>query len=266
MTMSLDDIDFAERYRQHLRRSERPPKPASDWDKRAAAISHSALGGAYAEAFVHRMNLDGARSLLDVGCGPGTICLPLAPRLERVYGLDYSPAMLACLRDNAHRLGLDNVQPIQRAWEDDWSDVPVCDILVASRSGIVADLDAALEKINHHARLRAYLTQLVGGRFVDGEIAALLGRERPALPDYIYTLNLLHRRGIHPRLDYIETPSRLAGCSRFEDFADKVAWSFGELAGEERAALRDWFEADPEHALRGGAPMRWAFLAWEIPR
>jgi len=74
MTMSLDDIDFAERYRQHLRRSERPPKPASDWDKRGAAMGHSALGGAYAEAFVHRMNLDGARSLLDVGCGPGTIC------------------------------------------------------------------------------------------------------------------------------------------------------------------------------------------------
>jgi len=48
-------------------------------------------------------------------------------------------------------LGLDNVHPLQRAWEDDWSDVPVCGILIASRSGLVEDLDTALEKT--HRRL-----------------------------------------------------------------------------------------------------------------
>ncbi|MCY1279418.1 Methyltransferase domain protein [compost metagenome] len=264
--MSLDDIDFAERYRQHMRCAAHQPKPAGAWDRRAREMSRKSLGGPYSEAFIERMDLTGARSLLDVGCGPGAICLPLAGRLEWVHGLDYSPAMLECLESNARELGLDNVQPILRAWEDDWSDVPVCDILVASRSALVADLDAILERINRHARLRVYMTQLVGGRFIDSEIASVLGRELPpAFPDYIYTINLLYRRGIHPRLDYIQTPSRLAGCERFEEFAEKIAWSFGSLSDDERVALQAWFRADPERARRGGAPMRWAFVSWDVP-
>lgn len=263
--MSLDDIDFAERYRQHMRRAGHQPKPAEAWDRRATEMSRKSLGGPYSEAFIERMDLTGARSLLDVGCGPGAICLPLAGRLERVYALDYSPAMLDCLQGNARQLELDNVQPILRAWEDDWSDVPACDILVASRSAMVADLEAILDRIARHARLRVYMTQLVGGRFVDSEICAVLGRGLPeAFPDYIYTLNLLHRRGLHPRLDYIQTPSRLAGCSSFEAFADKVAWSFGPLSDDERTALQGWFRADPERARRGGAPMRWAFVSWDV--
>ncbi|CAM5256704.1 hypothetical protein SSTU70S_01073 [Stutzerimonas stutzeri] len=199
--MSLDDIDFAERYRQHLRRSARPSKPPSAWDKRAAELAGKPLGGAYTDAFIRLMDLSGARSLLDIGCGPGTLCLPLAAQFERIYALDYSPGMLACLQARLDESGVDNVQPLQCAWEDDWSAVPVCDILIASRSGLVEDLDAALEKIHRHTRLRAYMTQLAGGHFIDPAIARLLGREQASVPDYIYTLNLLHQRGIHPRLD-----------------------------------------------------------------
>lgn len=263
--MSLDDIDFAERYRQHMRRSARTPKPPSAWDKRAAEMAGKPLGGVYTDAFMRLMDLDGARSLLDIGCGPGTLCLPLAGQLERIYALDYSPGMLACLQARIDELGLDNVHPLHCAWEDDWSDVPVCDILIASRSGMVEDLDAALDKIHRHTRLRVYMTQLAGGHFIDPTIASLLGREQPALPDYIYTLNLLHQRGIHPRLDYIELPSRLAGCVTFEEFADKVAWSLGPLDDAQRGALADWYRADPERARQGGAPMRWAFVSWTVP-
>ena len=263
--MSLDDIDFAERYRQHMRRSGRRPKPPSAWDKRAAEMADKPLGGSYTEAFMQRMDLSGARSLLDVGCGPGTLCLPLAAQFEQVYALDYSPGMLASLQARAEHLGLSNVQPLLRAWEDDWDDVPVCDILIASRSGVVDDLDSALEKIHRHTRLRVYMTQLAGGHFVDPAIARLLGREQPALPDYIYTVNLLHQRGIHPHLDYIELPGRLAGSTTFDEFADKVGLSFGPLDEAELSALADWYRADPERARQGGEPMRWALVSWSVP-
>src|SRR5699024_6687902 len=145
--MTLDDIDFAALYREHLRQAGRTPKPASDWDRRAGELNRSSQASRYASDFIGRMNLDGARTLLDIGCGPGTLALPLAARLERVYGLDFSAGMLACLAQNAQEQGLGNVQGIQRAWEEDWSDVPVCDIVVASRSGLVEDLADALDKM-----------------------------------------------------------------------------------------------------------------------
>lgn len=73
------------------------------------------------------------------------------------------------------------------------------DIVVASRSGMVTDLQDALAKLNAHARQRVYMTQLVGGDFIDAELIALLGRQRTSVPDYIYVANLLHAQGIHPR-------------------------------------------------------------------
>lgn len=262
--MTINDIDFAELYREHMRRSGRPSKPASAWDTRAESMSRKPLRGTYSEAFIQRMDLSDAETLLDIGCGPGTIGLLIADQLQQVYGLDYSQVMLDCLMDNARQLGLDNVQPLLRAWEDDWSDVPVCDIVVASRSSAVADMAAAIDKLNAHARKRVYMTSLVGGHFVDPEIAALLGRQNQAFPDYIYIVNILHRLDIHPRLDYIDIPSRLAGTKDFAAFAEKVSWTFGELQDDELAALREWHDADPERARRGGAPMRWAFISWDV--
>lgn len=259
--MTLDDFDFAALYRQHMAQSERRPKPASAWDARAESLGRKPLGGVYAETFISRMDLAGCRSLLDVGCGPGTIGLLLADRLERVIGMDYSPGMLEQLENNARRLGLDNVTPLLRAWEDDWSGVPICDIVVASRSGMVADLQDAIAKLNAHARRRVYMTQLVGGHFIDPELVALLGRQRDSVPDYIYTVNLLHAQGIHPRLSYIEVPSRLAGTRNFVEFAQRL----GELSDEETARLKAWYDADPQRAAAGGAPLRWALIDWAPP-
>lgn len=262
--MIINDIDFAELYREHMRRSGRPRKPASAWDARAENMSRKPLRGAYSDAFIQGMDISGASTLLDVGCGPGTIGLLLAGQMQRVYGLDYSQVMLDCLMENAALHGLDNVQPLLRAWEDDWSDIPVCDIVVASRSSAVEDMAAAIDKLNAHARLRVYMTHLAGGHFVDPQIAALLGRENRAFPDYIYVINILHGLGLHPRLSYIDIPSRLAGAKDFGAFAEKVSWTFGELNGDELAALRGWYDADPARAKRGGAPMRWAFIGWDV--
>lgn len=262
--MKLADIDFAQLYRDHMFESG-GGKPSDEWDRRSADRSRTTVGGAYTEAFIAGMDLSGARTLLDVGCGHGTLCLPLADRFEQIYALDFSQGMLNRLEDNAKKLAVRNAQTIRRAWEDDWSDIPVADILIASRSSAVGDMAALIDKINSHARLRAYVTQLVGGRFIDPQIAALLGRRQTVYPDYIYTINLLYQRGIHPRLHYIETPSRFSTIEDFPGFASKVAWALGDLNEDESRRLYDWYQADPDRARGAGNPMRWAFIGWDIP-
>lgn len=260
---TIDDIDFGNLYREHLRAASRQPKPAADWDARAAGMRRRWRESSYAENFIARMDLAGASTLLDVGCGPGTICLPVATRLERVYGLDYSRAMLEALRENAAERGLTNVEAVHCAWEDDWSDVPVCDIVVASRSTSVQDLSGALAKLDAKARRRVYLTHRVGGRLLDAGAIEALGRELLPPPDYIYVLNILHRMGIHPRLDYLESENRMAAAADFEEFARRLTWSVGELSDEELARLRVWYERSPPATGSGAAPVRWAFISWE---
>ena len=180
---------------------------------------------------------------------------------ERFIGLAVSNAML----ENAAEMQFKNIQPILASWEDDWSDVPICDIAVVSRASIVADMDDALDKLNHHARKKVYMTQLVGGRFVSREIAELLGREDRSFPGHMYIMNMLYQRNIYPTLDYIESASRLAGGSSLEELIDKVRWSFGELSAEDEEKLSAWYQRDPEYAQQGGEPMRWAFMSWTPP-
>lgn len=260
--MTLDAIDFSLLYRQQQALAARTRKTASAWDARAPAMTQRALGSRYAQEFVARMKLQGARSLLDVGCGPGTIGLLLAPQLQQVIGLDYSAGMLEQLRAQAAAQGLRHVQALQLAWEDDWSAVPQCDIVVASRSTAVADIAQALRKLDEKARQRVYLTHLVGGHFIDRAIEDAIGRHQPAQPDYIYLLNILHRMGIHPELSYLTQESRLAGAPDFAEFARRVAWSLGELSVVETTRLHAWYErASPQQ--RAGAPMRWALISWE---
>jgi SAM-dependent methyltransferase len=260
--MTIEAIDFGRLYRDHLAMSARTRKGAGAWDARAAGMAAKALGSRYAEEFVARMDLTGAASMLDVGCGPGTIALAVAHRLRQVVGLDYSAAMLQAMREQAAARGLAQVQTLHRAWEDDWSDVPVCDIAVASRSSTMEDIAAALAKLDAHARQRVYLTHLVGGHFTDPAVQEAVGRRLPAVPDYIYVVNILHRMGIHPSLSYLTQESRLAGAQDFDEFARRVAWSMGALDEKETARLRDWY-AHATPAERAGQPMRWALIAWE---
>ena len=261
----IETIDFAQLYREHLARSGRVFKTPGDWDSKAAKMRTTALDSAYRTGFVSRMHCADGDTVLDIGCGPGTIGLALAHRVSRVYGLDYSQGMLDAMLQNARERQLDNVQPILASWDDDWSEVPICDIAVVSRASIVADMADALDKLNRHARKKVYMTQLVGGRFDSREIAELLGREDRSFPDHIYIINLLYQRNIYPTLDYIESPSRLAGSNRLDGFIDKVRASFGELSEDEHDTLTAWYQRNPEHAHRGGEPTRWAFMSWTPP-
>lgn len=260
--MTIAAIDFGRLYRDHLATAARTRKNASAWDSRATGMAAKALRSRYASEFVDRMDLRDCTSLLDIGCGPGTIALEVADQLECVVGVDYSAAMLDAMRTKATERGLENVETLHRAWEDDWSDVPQCDIVVASRSTTVEDIAAALAKLHAKARRRVYLTHLVGGHFTDPAVQAALGRSMPTVPDYIYLVNILHSMDIHPKVDYISHESRLADAVDFDDFARRVSWSIGELSPEEMARLRDWYERSTP-TERAGAPMRWAFIAWD---
>jgi len=260
--VGIDAIDFGRLYREHLAAAARPPKPASAWDARASGVSQRSLQSRYAQEFIERMDLSGCTTLLDVGCGPGTICLPLASRLDTVYGLDYSQGMLDELAANASLLGVGNVKPLLRSWDDDWSDIPKCDIVVASRSTSVQDLAAALKKLDDTALKRVYLTHTVGGRFVSQQILEVIGRKRVAAPDYIYAINILHAMGIHPRVDYIRNEAHFEATD-FDDLVKRVSWTVGKLDEDETARLRRWSERAGAGAGPIRAPMTWAFISWE---
>ncbi len=256
------DIDFGQLYRDRVRDVQRRERTPEYWDARALRLRTDAFDSRYVREFVARVDVSGCQTLLDVGCGPGTIGLSLAPRLAHVYGLDYSRGMLAAFLDVARQRNLSRVTPILRAWDDDWSDVPVCDLVVASRSTAVLDMEAALIKLVSKARRRVYLTYPADGHLGEEDVRRAVGRPPQALPDYLCVAGILHQLRIYPRLDYLNGENRLARCVTLADFEDKVRELLGELTADETTRLRRYFDT---HAGRiGQAPVRWAFLWWEV--
>jgi SAM-dependent methyltransferase len=64
---------------------------------------------ALADAVARELSLDGTQRLLDVGCGPGSLTLLLAPRVAEAVGIDADADMLAAAATGGDRAGVDNV-------------------------------------------------------------------------------------------------------------------------------------------------------------
>jgi ubiquinone/menaquinone biosynthesis C-methylase UbiE len=70
------------------------------------------------DVLVAELGLGPHRRLLDIGCGPGSLTLPLAPHVEQAVGVDADQAMLAEARRSAAALGVRNATWVHRRAED----------------------------------------------------------------------------------------------------------------------------------------------------
>lgn len=259
---NLDNLDFAKLYKEQMKSSTFKGKSSQDWDKRANSMNTNVQKSIYTKDFIDKIDFTDASSLLDVGCGPGTICLAIASKMQKVYALDYSLGMLDCVKNNCKEKNLNHVNTIHKSWEDNWDEVPNADIVVASRSMEVKDVKDAILKLNSKANKRVYLTTKVGGTFIDAEILNQLSRKVFPRPDYIYLLNILHSMGIYAKVDFILSENTKFGSSTAEEFIEKISWSLGQLSNEEKNTLKEYFNNTYKYKETPDY-LNWAFISWE---
>jgi SAM-dependent methyltransferase len=115
----------------------------SMWDRSAYMYDKMAkLEREYTENQINTLILDSNDSVLDVGCGPGRIAVPVAKRAARVTALDASAKMLEYCMKNAKQQGLSNITPKQIDWNTAkvGVDVEKHDVVIASRSVGLRDI------------------------------------------------------------------------------------------------------------------------------
>lgn len=258
-------IDFDGMSRRQAAASSFLPKSAEEWNRRAEGRSRREKGSDYAREFLRRVDLDGVRSVLDIGCGSGNLLLPLAARVEEAWGIDFSSGMLDILARRAEEEGVaGKIRARLLAWDDDWAGVPDADVVICSRAMDVRNLKGALQKMTAKARLRCHLTMQAGGSFIGGDVYRIVQRDIVPRPGYIFAVNLLYQMGFRARVDFIQTHGGLEYRDD-EEYVQSLEWRLGGLTADERRRLAEHAKTlphTPEGHVLNRHEFEWAFLSW----
>lgn len=265
--MTIYDINFADLYRQHLIACHHFNLPPTKWDKKAANMAANLVGKAshYNQVLLQVMDVQPDETVLDIGCGPGTFAVPLAKQCKMVYALDYSQGMLDCVQQFKQDLKLDNLVTLHKSWSDNWDEVPQADVVLASRSTLVDDLDDMIDKLCAKAKKRVFLTSVTQRHFLDEGVFQAIGRDDLGFPTYIYLLNRLYQKGIQANLNFIENESGRFQGETFDDLLNSVEFSLGELTEKEKQGLKAFYDdKQARQSPIAHGQKKWALIWWSV--
>ena len=144
-----EDIDWAYFWAKKL---EAKKDRTKDWNKAAPNFGKSAKKDDYHTKLIERIDVSENDTLLDLGCGEGSITIPLAKMAKSVTGVDSAYKMLEILNEKAKKDNIRNITTI----EEDLTKITIGnvgkhDIVVASRSlnGVV-NITETIANINFH--------------------------------------------------------------------------------------------------------------------
>ena len=143
--MNIQEIDWAEQFKLHHRNFDKDTPGSEEsratWDAKAASFAHKPTRSDYINQLIKIMALEPEDTVFDMGCGSGTLAIPLAEAGHNVIAVDFSNAMLEELKCAAkERAVLEKITTFQRSWQEDWSGLPKADVAISSRS-FVTDED-----------------------------------------------------------------------------------------------------------------------------
>lgn len=216
------------RKKQRMKSDEGTP-----WDRRAGHFARKtggSEGGERTQAVLNYLENEGALGeeieVLDVGCGPGTLTIPLARKTKRVFALDPSEKMLEMLQERAAAEGIDNIVLLKERWQDvdlaqkGW--LEEFDLAFASMSpGIRESKD--LQKLIHSSKRHCYVSTFAGRKDSTREAIWLqvVGAPQEAGEmEIFYPFNLLYAWGYRPHLRFFR--NRRADWLEPEDIEEEM--------------------------------------------
>ncbi len=211
--MDTNQIDWSAIWRDGIIFFAGHADKATSWD-RAAARWNKENADDYGKNVMKRIKVKPDWTVLDVGCGPGLLAIPMAKRCRHLTALDVSSEMLKYLKQNVEQENLYNITYINKAFETAiiGKDVEKHDIVVASRSmGWEQNLERFLRGMDDAAKKRVYVVWGAGDRPFDIGVYKAIGRPYGETRTYIIIYNLLYQMGIRANIEIFQTkPSAMA--------------------------------------------------------
>lgn len=227
-------------------------KENKDWDKAAEGFYKRSKRDDYQNELLSRLVLTEDDTVLDVGCGEGSITIPIAERVRSVTGIDSSKKMLEFLNRRAQDNGVENIRTILRPIEDiRYDEIGDYDIVVASRSlnGIIP-IEEIIAELNDIANKYVFLTVFgPNDRKLVKDFEAYIGNDTNSFPHYNYLFNILFNMGIYPNIERFDLPDTPRYDS-IDDVMENGKFRTDLMSDDEKVKLREYLEdameKDPE--------------------
>jgi SAM-dependent methyltransferase len=213
-------------------------------------------------------------NVIDIGCGPGRLTIPLAKKVNSVTAVDTSKGMLNVLKRRAKEEGLDNISCVNKFWREVevGKDIkPEYDMAIASnsinllgakenkkngRTQLDWNLTETLHKIDSVGKSN-YLTMPILHHKGFSEVFAALGKSYQPFPDYIVVHNVLHQLAIKPEIQYF--PTRCKRINTPEKALNRIEWIYN-ITPEQKEMLKDKIRSSAENSEKG--LQVWALIHW----
>jgi len=227
-------------------------KNDKDWDKAAPGFYRRTKKEDYNDALFSKLILDKSDTVLDVGCGEGSITIPLAKKVKKVVGIDSSSKMLEYLEKRADENQVGNIETILKPIEDiEYDEIGDFDVVVCSRSlnGIIP-IDKVLKELNDIANKYVFIT-IFGpeNKKIEKDFDKELGIKTEDFPDYNYFFNILFNMGIYANVERFDL-NNYREYESIEDAMDNGKFRLDLYSAEDKEKLKDYLSRiltkDPE--------------------
>ena len=219
-------------------------KKDKDWDKAASGFYRRTKGEDYNDALFDKLILDENDSVLDVGCGEGSITIPLAKKVKKVIGIDSSPKMLEYLEKRKKDNDINNIETKLMAIEEiSYDAIGDVDIVVCSRSlnGIIP-IEEVLKELHKIANKYVFIT-IFGpeNKKIEKDFDNEMGIKTEDFPDYNYFFNILFNMGIYANIERFDL-NNYRKYSSIEDAMDNGKFRLDLYSDDEKEKLKEYLE------------------------
>ena len=235
------EIDWEYIWQKSLKKGMKKEK---DWNSVAKDFGKWLENDDYPDILLKEMKISSEDTVLDIGCGEGTITKKIAKKAKSVTGIDKSEGMLEELNRNAKEEKLDNINTIKMDINDlNYENIGDYDIVLASRclNGI-ANIKDTLVTLNEIANKYVYIT-LFGSSSHEykKEKAKIAGKPFKAGTDYSVLFLILKSLNIESNSLQLDCKN-LKEYHNIDEAIERSVWRLGELDEENKIALENHFK------------------------
>jgi len=245
-------------------------KEKKDWNKAAKSFSKSTKQNEYMENLLYKMKLSKKDSVLDLGCGSGSITVPIAKKSSYITAIDSSEKMLELLKEKCEKEEIANVDIIHGNLEEiTVDDVGNHDIVLFSRSfNGIWSVKQTIANINEIANKYVYITLFGPNSWkFQKEFYESIGREYPEFASYHYLINILIEMEIYPNVENLEIETNRSYDS-LHDAMNNGKWNLNSLKDDEKLKLHSYLKEkliyNKERKLENHNDKReWILIWWK---